>query len=132
MQKRKCTHIISSQNGKRAIYVDELNKKEILSYLNRDERHRDKFRFISEIILNNLRSAKHYCKVEINSKCKNVTEMRFFVQQENDRIYCKEFRSANGVYIVVTAVLHEHKTSEELSSKEISLIEKVGSYNYEI
>lgn len=131
MQKRKCKFIIDSPNGRRAIYVDELNADSILEYFNRDKRHLKKFQYITKILLENLRSEDHYCKVEINKKCKNVTEMRFFVGQENDRIYCKEVRSSSGVYIVVAAILHEHKASENLSSKEISLIEKVGGYNYE-
>lgn len=129
---RKCEHIISSKDGKRAIYIDHENKNSIKEYWQRSERHKDKFRFISELILNGLRSKKHYCKVEINEKCENVTEMRFFVGQENDRIYCKEIKSPKGVYIVVAAILHEGKKSQSLSSKERELIEKVGGYNYEI
>lgn len=130
--KRECKHLISSVNSKRAIYVDTLNQKDIVAYIKKDPRHEDKFRVIAELILNNLRNKKWYCKVEINKKCENVTEMRFFVGQENDRIYCKEIRSSDGVYVVIMAILHLNKKSEGLSSKEISEIEKVGGYEYEI
>ena len=129
---RKCEHIITSKNGKRAIFIDSLNKEQILAYWKRDERHTDKFRFISELILLGISSKKHYCKVEINNKCKDVTEMRFFVRQENDRIYCKEIRSSEGVFIIVAVILHENKKSEGLSSKEKAEIEKVGGYQYEL
>jgi hypothetical protein len=58
--------------------------------------------------------------------------MKFFKGQENDRIYCKEIKDENGTHIVVTAIVHERKKSKKLSSKEISLIEKVGGFSYEI
>lgn len=130
--KRNCDHIITSPDGKRAVYVDSENKDAIKNYWNQDERHKEKFKFITTLILQGLSSKRHYSKVEINDKCKNVTEMRFFVGQENDRIYCKEIRSSKGIHVVVAAILHEHKATETLSSKEKSLIEKVGGYNYEL
>lgn len=130
MLKRKCKHIITSPDGRRALYVDLENEKEILEYWNRDPRHLDKFRFIADLLLKGLYTRKHYCKVEINHECKNVTEMRFFVGQENDRVYCKEMRNSHGVYVIIAAILHERKG--DFSSKESSLIQKVGGYNYEL
>ncbi|MGM0613241.1 MAG: hypothetical protein ACQESM_07005 [Bacteroidota bacterium] len=58
--------------------------------------------------------------------------MKFFKGQENDRIYCKEVKSREGTHIVITAVLHEKKKSEKLSSKEKNIIKKVGGYDYDI
>ena len=88
--KRECKKIISSKDGSKAIYVDSINKELILNYINQDGRHKDKFRFFSEIFLNNLRNNKIYKKEEINNKCKDVYVIRLFIGQENDRIYCKE------------------------------------------
>jgi len=130
--KRKAKYLLSSRNGRRAIYVDEENYDEILNYWTRDLRHKKKFRFMSEVIVEGKYTSKQYKKVEINKRCKNVTEMRFFVSEENDRIYCKEVSSPTGTYIIVAAILHERKKSEDLSATEISLIEKVGTYNYEL
>lgn len=129
--KRKCKLLAPSKDGKRAIYLDLENESVLKEYLFRDDRHKDKTRFFIEIINGNLRHP-NYKKVEINKKCENVTEMRFFVGQENDRIYCKELRSKEGVFIVIAAILHEKKKSENLSAHEISLIEKVGGYDYEV
>lgn len=129
---RKCEHIISSKDAKRSIYIDSENKDEILSYLRRDNRHKKKFQFISEIILGGHKNTDVYDKEDINDRCKEVTAMKFFKGQENDRIYCKEVSSDSGVHIVVAAILHERKKTTKLSSKEKSLIEKVGGYNYEI
>lgn len=124
--------MISAKDGKRAIYIDTENKAEILAYINQDKRHKKKFRFITEIILGGHRNTEVYDKEDINEKCKDVTAMKFFKGQENDRIYCKEIKSDEGTFIVVTAVLYEKKKSEGVTSKEIPIINNVGSYEYEI
>lgn len=130
--KRKCKKIISSKDGKRAIYLDEQNAKEILAYLNKDERHKKKFRFISEIILGGHKNPAIYDKEEINNKCKDVTAMKFFKGQDNDRIYCKEVHSSSGTFIVVAAILYEKKKTTKLNSEQKSIIETVGGYTYEV
>jgi hypothetical protein len=128
---RQCEEIIATYDGKRAIYVDSVNKEEILEYIYENKRHKKKFKFLSDIILQGLRH-KNYCREEINEKCKNVTAMRFFVGQENDRIYCKEVTTSNGNFIVIAAILHKGKKETELTQREITAIETVGGYNYEI
>lgn len=124
--------MISAKDGKRAIYIDTENKAEILAYINQDKRHKKKFRYIAEIILGGHRNTEVYDKEDINENCKDVTAMKFFKGQENDRIYCKEIKSDEGTFIVVTAVLYEKKKSEGVTSKEIPIINNVGSYEYEI
>lgn len=130
--KRKCKHLIKSKDGKRAIYLDEENAAEIVSYLNKDNRHKKKFRFISEIILEGHRNPDVYDKEDINDKCKDVTAMKFFKGQDNDRIYCKEIHTIQGTFIVVAAILYEKKKTKKLSQEQKKLIEKVGGYDYEI
>ena len=124
--------MISSRDGKRAIYIDQRNKNEIRSYINKDQRHKKKFRHIAQLILEGHRNNELYDKEEINGKCIGVTAMKFFKGQENDRIYCKEINSKKGTFIVVTTYLHERKKSKKLSSKEIAVINRVGGYEYEI
>lgn len=124
--------MISSKDGKRSIYIDSENKDEILEYIRQDNRHRKKFKFISEIILDGHRNTEVYDKEDINKKCKDVTAMKFFKGQENDRIYCKEIKSNTGTHVVVTSILHERKKSDDLSSKKIAIIKKIGGYDYEI
>ena len=130
--KRKCKILISSKDGKRAIFLDEENSEEIRAYIDRDDRHRNKFRTISNIILEGLRNSNLYDKEDINHKCKDVTAMKFFKGQENDRIYCKEVHSTSGTHIVVAAILYEKKKTTKLTQKQKNIIEKVGGYNYEI
>lgn len=129
--KRKCTILISSKDGKRAIYIDDKNRKQILDFLKKDERHKKKFNLIAGIILENLRNTALYDKEDINTKCKDVTAMKFFKGQENYRIYCKEISSAKGVRVAIAAILHQKKDSKN-TSKEKTEIEKVGGYEYDI
>ncbi len=130
--KRKCKHIISSKDGKRAIYIDEDNYEEIKSYLYKDDRHKKKFKFISDIILNCHRNPEVYDKENIDVTCKDVTAMKFFKGQENDRIYCREITSDEGTFIVIAAILYEKKKSQKLTAEQKSIIKKVGGYQYEI
>jgi len=130
--KRKCKYLIGSKDGKKAIYLDEENAEEINSYFTKDNRHKKKFQFISDIILGGHRNTEVYDKEEINDKCKDVTAMKFFKGQDNDRIYCKEIHSAEGTFIVVAAILYEKKKTQKLNQEQINIIEKVGGYNYEI
>jgi hypothetical protein len=129
--KRKCEKVSQNKDGNRAIYVDLINKKQIINYILQDDRHKEKFRFIRDIILAGLHNNKLYKKENISSKCKDVYAMRLFVGQENDRIYCKQVQDNEGTHVIVMAILHEKKKSNELSSKEISQIEKIGGYTYE-
>jgi hypothetical protein len=130
--KRKCQLLIPSKDGKRAIYIDLDNKEEIMKYIRQDNRHLKKFKFITDIILGGHRNTEVYDKEDIDNKTKDVTAMKFFKAQENDRIYCKEVKSKEGTFIVVTAVLHEKKKSQKNRTKEKNTIRKVGGYEYDI
>jgi hypothetical protein len=128
---RHAIHIKSSVDKRRHIYVDSENSKPILEFIKQDERHTRKFNHICEIILLKLRNNELYNKEDINEKCKNVTAMKFFKGQENDRIYCKEFSKGENNFIVVCGILHEKKKTRKNTLKEINLIETVASYDYD-
>jgi len=107
-----------------------VNSAEIIEYLNRSPKHRKKFQYIARLILEGIRNTETYDRENINDRCKDVTAMKFFKGNSNDRIYCKEVRSRRGVFVVVAAVLHEKKKSQKNSAREISQIEKVSAYDY--
>lgn len=130
--KRKCKYLIGSKDGKRAIFLDCENADEIYEYLTRDNRHQKKFKFISDIILGGHKNPNIYDKEDINEKCKDVTAMKFFKGQENDRIYCKEINTTEGTFIVVCSILYEVKKTKKLTQEQKNIIEKVGGYQYEI
>ena len=130
--KRKCKKILSTKDESRAIYIDEENSEEILNYLNQDARHRKKFKFITDIILGNLKNTEVYDKEDIDKNCKNITAMKFFKGQENDRIYCKEITSKKGTFIVIAAILQERKKTTKLTNQQKTKIKNLANYEYEV
>lgn len=98
----------------------------------RSAQHKKKFNHIVNIILQRLRVPDLYDKEEINSKCKGVTAMKFFKGRSNDRIYCKEVTLENKTFVVIAAELFELKKDQGVKQKIKNIIEKVGSYEYEI
>ncbi len=57
--------------------------------------------------------------------------MKFFKEQENNRLYCKEVTRDDKVFVVIMVELRLKKKSQKLRQKEINIIEKVASYEYE-
>ena len=130
--KRKAFIYKFSENKRKAICIDTENAKKILAYLNQDERHKKKFRFICELVLRGLRNTELYDKENINKKAKNITAFKFFKGQENDRIYCKEQRVNNKLYIVICCELLETKKSKSNTKSIKNIINKISDYEYEI
>jgi hypothetical protein len=130
--KRKAIEIRKSSDGNRAIYVDEQNAEEIHQYIQQDERHREKFRFITDIILGGHRNTEVYDKEKIDGKSKGVTAMKFFKGQENDRIYCREITKDDKTFVVIASELHKGKQKQKNTQKEKNIIHKVAGYEYEL
>lgn len=130
--KRKALHLLTSKNGKIAIYIDADNANQIIAYISQSDKHKKKWSFISQIILENHRNPDVFDKEDINENCKDVYAMKFFKGGDNDRIYCKQVRDNNiSKYIIVASELHIKKKTQKNSSKEIVIIERVASYEYE-
>ena len=129
---RKVKILSSSKDGTRHLCIDEINAKTILAYVNSDERHKKKFRYIRDIILQGHRVPDLYDKEEINAKCKGITAMKFFKGQENDRIYCKEITTSEGVFVVIAIELLIRKKQTKISHREKAVIERIAAYEYEI
>ena len=85
-----------------------------------------------QLILEGHKNTDLYDKEDINGKCKDVTAMKFFKGQENDRIYCKEQKTKNGIFIIVTAEIFLRKKNDKVTKKEIPIIQKIANYEYEI
>jgi len=129
---RKAKVIRYSSDGKRALCIDLDNWESIFEYINRSDKNKKKFNYIVGIILDNHRITDVYDKEDINSKAKKVTAMKFFKGQSNDRIYCKEMTMEDKTFVVIAAELFEKKKDQGVKQKLRNLIEKVGSYEYEI
>lgn len=127
--RRNCFEVDRSSSGHKILYVDEQNAEEILEYLEQDNRHKKKYRYIKNIIFDDHRIPDLYDKEDISKKAKDVTAMKFFKGQENDRIYCKEYHG--GVLRIVMARLEERKKVEGIDTKFKKIIESVGGYKYD-
>lgn len=122
---------MSSTNSKRAIAVDEINARNILNYLKKDKRHIKKFKYITQIILQNLKNHELYDKEEINSRCQNVYAIKFFKGQENDRIYCVEQVEGDCTFTIMCELM-ERKKNQRNKEREKNIINRVAGYEYEI
>ena len=127
---RSATILRTSPNGKRCIAVDNEVFDEVLTYIRQDDRHKNKFVDIVNVIIAGHKNRDLYDKEDIDASCKDVTAMKFFKGQENDRIYCKEVRRGDKTMIVIMGALHERKKTTKNSKREISIIHNVGSYTY--
>ena len=126
---RDCFEIDRSSSGHKVLYVDEKNAEEILEYLEQDNRHAKKFRYIKSIIFGDHRIPDLYDKEDVSDIAKDVTAMKFFKGQENDRIYCKEYHG--DVLRIVMVRVEEKKKVEGIDTKFKTIIETVGGYHYE-
>lgn len=102
----------------------------LLAFINQTPRYLKKFQHIAELILGGHRNTELYDKEDINDKCKNTTAMKFFKGQENDRVYCQEMNSVDGMHLIIMSEVHCGKKTTKNSKKEISIIKKVCDYEY--
>lgn len=128
--KRNAKIILESEDGKRQIAIDTKNASAIIEFI---EQHRlnKKFDLICRTILAGIKNTELYDKEDINNKCKTVTAMKF-KGRLNTRIYCKEIKQKDRTLVVVASELHPSKKNRKNKAKETNLINKVGSYEYEI
>lgn len=129
---KKAKEILKSSNGKRILCVDVENWKDIFEYLNQDEKHRKKFKYICGVILEGHRNNDVYNKEDINNNCKDVTAMKFFKGNDNDRLYCKELTLEDKTFVIIACELFKNKKSQSNNKKNNPIINKVGKANYEI
>ena len=115
---RKAREILKSKDGKRIICIDTDNWKTIIDYINQDVRHKKKFEYICGVLLDGHRNTDIYDKEDINDKCKDVTAMKFFKGQDNDRIYCKEMSLEDKTFVIIAAELFEKKKTQKNSKKK--------------
>ena len=129
--KRKAIKIKESSEGRRSIAVDEENAEELLKFFQQDMRYQKKFNHICDLILGNHINRELYDKEEPDDKSKGVRAMKFFKGQENARVYCKEVNTRDKTTVIVAAEVLERKKQTKLTHKEINIIHRVASYEYE-
>lgn len=131
--KRNAVLIKKSENGQKAIYVDKENAKELLAWINADNRNKKKFWYIANQILNGRPSRDLYDKENFEKGCENVTAIKPIKGKDNPRIYCQQYSDAETqVFVIVASELLPKKTSSKLSNKEKTIIRRVASYQYKL
>ncbi|REL24559.1 hypothetical protein DYD21_18400 [Rhodohalobacter sp. SW132] len=129
--KRNAIIIKESFDGSRSVAVDEDNAEELLNFFRQDNRYKKKFNHICELILGNHVNRELYDKEEPDDKSKGVRAMKFFKGQENARVYCKEINTSDKTCVIVAAEVLKRKKQTKLTHKEINIIHRVASYEYE-
>jgi len=81
--KREAIILFENTEKTRAVCVDKSAAASILAYINQDDAHKKKFKYIVELILKRIRMPELYDKEDINEKCKDITAMKFFKNGSN-------------------------------------------------
>lgn len=130
--KRGVTLIAQSVDRRISIYLDNVNAKSILEYLNASKKHLKRFEFLKGVILNRLKNDGYKWEPILEEEIRDVFAMRFDLHKENGRIYCKQINKTENVKIVIASELHYSKKTEKNGPKELELIKKVHSYEFDI
>lgn len=126
--------VIIESNGKRALAIDVESMDSIYQFLESNEKLIKKFKHFKKVFLgtNVLYSDNIYSKEEINKKCKGVTAIKFKGVTKNPRLYCKELITEDAILVIIVADFVEEKKQNNITSKELTVIERVGSYSYSL
>ncbi len=68
--KREAKIIRTNEDGSVVVCIDVQNFKPILEFLTKDARHKKKFNFIVNLVLQRIRNTEVYDKEDINKKVK--------------------------------------------------------------
>jgi hypothetical protein len=130
--KRKAVLIKKSLNGRKAIYIDEENKKAIYAFLEGKKSRKQKFLQIIEMILEANRPTRDlYDKENFEKGCEHITAMKLSKGSENPRIYCQQYsHKGKKVFVVIVSELLKHKPTTKLTHKEKAIIRRVAKIEY--
>jgi hypothetical protein len=130
--KRYCTIIERSETFKRFICIDNENAEEIREILFKNEKYKAKFQYIVRRILEapNI-YFNDYKRIEYHSGI-GISEMRFFPNGDNCRIYCRELNLVEGFFCIVMVKIHPKKKSMKIDKSIKQMIESIKSYEYEL
>lgn len=128
--KKKCIFYKSSEIYDRHVYFDLDNAKEILEYVTQNERFKMKFEYILDRILEQKFST--YDDYKKLTGYKDISEMRFFPNKENGRIYCKEVKLGGGTIWIIASKLLVKKKSNNIDKSIKAILASIEKYEYEI
>ena len=129
--KRPYIYIDSGDTKPRHLYIDAENARSIMDVLESNERYIKKFKYVVYIILNEQPTKDIFGKEAISNATKDVYAIKLFKGSENTRIYCKTY-DVDGEFHIIMGEILARKKSQKLTKEIKKIIEKVGSYEYEI
>ena len=129
--RRKCNPVLYSQKYNRAICVDSYQEN-IIELLIDNEKYRKKSDYIFRRILEQPKIHFDDYKIVERGRYGLITEMRFFPNGDNGRVYCIEKVMENNMNCVIIAAYLEKKKSQRIDKKTWQLIEKIKYYDYEL
>jgi len=131
--KRRAVLVQTSENGKKAFYLDEENSGEILTFLKSDPANAKKFKTALELILNHKAPRDLYDKEAIEKGFEHITAIKLFKGKKNPRIYCQQYSDGQTEQFVIVGVeLLEKKKSQKLTQKEKNIIRRIAKYQYNL
>jgi hypothetical protein len=124
---RKYIELISNENTKIAVSVDEDNADKIAAYIEKQQ-----IGIMYEDIVSSILEQKHnkklYRKV-VNTK--SIYEMRFVRFGKNDRIYCKEMIEATKRLIIMRLLYKSKKSDNSIPKHIFKELKKIDKEKYE-
>lgn len=108
------------------IYVDNINKEDIMNFLEKKINKKKFKRILVEISKNRYPKHLYVDESVVSRKTKNVTAMKF----KGKRFFCKEYfiKTSNSFKKVIMMSFYLKKSDK--SKKWKSAIENVGGYDY--
>ena len=132
MLKRKCTIIKSSDLYRRHICIDVDSYNEISNIIFQNEKYENKFDYISGRILEHAHMYYDDYVRLFNESGIKISEMRFFPNNDNCRIYCREITLNGNMFCIIMAKALAKKKSQKIDKKINQLIDVIKNYEYEI
>jgi hypothetical protein len=129
--RRKCAIVLCSQVYNRAICVD-VQEQGIVEILLGSEKYRKKTDYIFRRILEQPKVHFDDYKIVKRGPYGLITEMRFFPNGDNGRVYCIEEVMEHNLHCIIMAAHVEKKKSQKIDKKIWQLIEKINQYQYEL
>ncbi|MDR9375274.1 MAG: hypothetical protein RI842_07695 [Schleiferiaceae bacterium] len=131
--KRKAFLYRKSEDGKRALYLDEQTAEDLFAFLKADRRRRKKFDDRLRYILAGQTTRDIYAQENIEKGCEQVYAIKMFKGGQNARIYCQQFYHGDTeVLVIVAAELLPKKKSQKLTHKEKTIIRRVAGFTYQL
>lgn len=132
MLKRKCTIIKSSEIYPRHICIDIESFNEISDVIFQNPKYQEKFDYITGRILEQQNMYyDDYVRIHNDSGIK-VSEMRFFANGDNARVYCREITLNGNLFCIIMARAIPKKKSQKIDRKIEQIIDAIKKYEYEI